>query len=145
MFQVSIPLWALVHLPVAVTLSTAIFTKKGWMYCILHVLFENGMSVVKLWAVLNGLFDLGRAQEWVVTQKAGASDNRPTLSQALRSCRAYFAECGVGIFILSSAVFSILWVHRLTFSIFLTLQGRTHTHNLCISLMFANGCYCFDE
>lgn len=33
--QVSIPTWALVHLPVAVTLSTAAFTRRGWVYSIL--------------------------------------------------------------------------------------------------------------
>lgn len=122
--EISIPLWALVHLPVSVTLSTAMFTRRGWLHCIPHVLFENAMSIVKLWAVINGLFNLGRAQEWVVTQKLGSSDSRPTTTlQALRSCRAYFSECVVGLFILSSAVFAMFWVHRFSFSIFLTLQG----------------------
>lgn len=52
--QVSIPLWALVHLPVMVTITTAMFTPKGWMHCILYVLFENAMGIVKLGAVLAG-------------------------------------------------------------------------------------------
>ena len=52
--QVSIPLWALVHLPVSVTLTTAMFTPKGWYYCVVQVLFENAMSIVKFWAVING-------------------------------------------------------------------------------------------
>ena len=52
--QVRIPTWALVHLPVAVTLSTAWFTRKGWVYSILYVLFENAMGTVKLWAVITG-------------------------------------------------------------------------------------------
>ncbi|GMH38437.1 hypothetical protein BSKO_06321 [Bryopsis sp. KO-2023] len=122
--EVSIPLWALVHLPVAVTLSTAFFTRKGWFFCVLHVLFENGMSIVKLWAVLNGLLDLGRAQEWVVTQKAGSSDSRPSSTlAALRSCRAYFFECLVGLFILAAAVYSVGWVHRWSFAVFLMCQG----------------------
>lgn len=96
------------------------------MYCIAHVLFENAMSIVKVWAVLNGMFNLGRAQEWVVTQKAGSSDNRPTSAlQVLRSCRAYFQECAVGIFMLTSATFAAFWTSRFTFSIFLTIQGTT--------------------
>ena len=53
--QVSIPLWALVHLPVVVTITTAVFTPKGWLHCILYVLFENAMGIVKLWAVIAGL------------------------------------------------------------------------------------------
>ena len=52
--QVSIPLWALVHLPVVVTITTAVFTPKGWLHCILYVLFENAMGIVKLGAVLAG-------------------------------------------------------------------------------------------
>jgi len=51
---VSIPLWALVHLPVVVTLSTAAFTPNGWVHSILYVLFENAMGIVKLGAVIAG-------------------------------------------------------------------------------------------
>lgn len=58
-----IPIWALVHLPIAVTLSTAFFTPRGWVYCILYVLFENAMGVVKLWAVITGERQ-GRAACW---------------------------------------------------------------------------------
>ena len=54
MSQVSIPLWALVHLPVVVTLSTAAFTPNGWVHSILYVLFENAMGIVKLGAVIAG-------------------------------------------------------------------------------------------
>lgn len=54
MLQVSIPLWALVHLPVVVTVTTAIFTPKGWLHCILYVLFENAMGIVKMGAVIAG-------------------------------------------------------------------------------------------
>ena len=52
--EVHIPAWALVHLPVLVTLSTACFTPRGWVYSILYVLFENAMGTVKLWAVVTG-------------------------------------------------------------------------------------------
>ena len=27
---------------------------QGWLHCILYVLFENGMGIVKLWAVIAG-------------------------------------------------------------------------------------------
>jgi hypothetical protein len=37
-----------------VTLSTSWFTRKGWLYCVLYVLFENAMGTVKLWAVITG-------------------------------------------------------------------------------------------
>lgn len=95
------------------------------MYCIVHVLFENSMSIVKLWAVMNGLFDLGRAHEWVVTAKAGSSDKRPGLSlNAFRSCRAYAGECLIALFIIAAAFHAVFFVHRWTFAIFLALQGH---------------------
>lgn len=52
--EIHIPAWVLVHLPVAVTISTAWFTPRGWVYSILYVLFENAMGLVKLWAVVTG-------------------------------------------------------------------------------------------
>ena len=53
--EISIPTWVLVHLPILVTISTAGFTPKGWVYSILYVLFENAMGLVKLWAVITGM------------------------------------------------------------------------------------------
>lgn len=52
--QVHIPLWALVHLPVAVTATIAVFTPRGWLFSVLYVLFENAMGLVKIGAVLAG-------------------------------------------------------------------------------------------
>lgn len=49
-----IPLWALVHLPVAVTATIALFTPRGWLYSLLYVLFENAMGLVKITAVVAG-------------------------------------------------------------------------------------------
>lgn len=66
--EVSIPLWALVHLPVVVTLSTAVFTPNGWVHSILYVLFENAMGIVKLGAVIAGMLDLkGAKQQRAIT------------------------------------------------------------------------------
>ena len=55
---VSIPLWALLHLPVSAALATAVFTWElgSVPFCLLFVLFENAMSVVKIWAVVAGEF-----------------------------------------------------------------------------------------
>ena len=54
MLQVSIPLWALVHFFFFVTVTTEIYTPKGWLHCILYVLFENAMGIVKMGAVIAG-------------------------------------------------------------------------------------------
>ena len=70
----SIPLWALVHLPVVVTLSTAAFTPNGWVHSILYVLFENAMGIVKLGAVIaGGLSDIVPYRHCACTTAAAES------------------------------------------------------------------------
>lgn len=124
LLKVSIPQWASLYLPVFATLCAAAFTKSGWCYCVLHVLFENAMCVLKVRAVLAGFFDLGCAREWVVTQKLGSSDNGAASSlQVWRSWKANFYECTLGIFLLASAVFVLFCANRI--SLYLILQGTT--------------------
>lgn len=121
--EVSVPLWALVHLPIAVTFSTTFFTKKGWLYSFFYVAFENAMSTVKLWAVINGMFDLGRAHEWVVTAKAGDKKSVGGKKPAYRLVRVYATETLFALFIFSAAIQAVFVVGRITFSVFLVMQG----------------------
>jgi hypothetical protein len=53
--QVHIPLWALVHLPLMVAVTTSCFTPKGYLHVVTYVLFENAMGLVKVTAVVCGL------------------------------------------------------------------------------------------
>ncbi len=106
--EVNVPTWALVQLPVVVTLSTAAFTEAGWAYSILYVLFENAMGMVKLWAVVTALLDLQRAQEWVVTTKLGSSDKRPGSAALMPSCKVYAGELLFGITLTSLAVAGLM-------------------------------------
>ncbi|PSC71384.1 glycosyltransferase family 2 [Micractinium conductrix] len=125
--EVHIPAWALVHVPVAVTLSTAWFTDKGWIYSILYVLFENAMGTVKLWAVVTGLLDLQRAQEWVVTTKLGSSDKRPgtaSASVAVPSCRLYMNELAFALFTWVAGFYALFArTTHLGLAIYLVVQG----------------------
>ena len=124
--EVAIPTWVLVHLPIAVTISTAFFTPRGWVYSILYVLFENAMGIVKLWAVITGILDLKRAQEWVVTTKLGSSDKRPGTSSAptmVPSCKMYAAELIMSAFLLTSGFAGIFSGRSLGISTYLLIQG----------------------
>lgn len=124
--DVTIPMWVLVHLPVTVTLTTACFTPRGWVYSILYVLFENAMSLVKLWAVVTGLFDLQRAQEWVVTTKLGSSDKRPgTFGSAsfAPSCKAYGGELVMGLFLMTAGMWGLFSGHHWGMATYFLLQG----------------------
>eukprot|EP00887_Chlorella_sp_A99_P007190 scaffold2.g7190.t1 len=144
--EVHIAAWALLHLPVAVTLSTAAFTRRGWLYCILYVLFENAMGTVKLWAVVTGLLDLQRAQEWVVTTKLGSSDKRPgtggSPGLAVPSCKArhcargrllrcipcpgllYLSELAMGLFTMAAGLWGLFSGHHWGMCAYLLLQAR---------------------
>eukprot|EP00958_Prasinococcus_capsulatus_P004003 scaffold375_cov378-Prasinococcus_capsulatus_cf.AAC.8 len=70
--EVSIPFWSLVYVPIMVTLSTVVFTPRSWYHCAHYVLFENAMSVVKITAMLSGLFELSDSHQWIVTEKTGS-------------------------------------------------------------------------
>eukprot|EP00803_Ostreobium_quekettii_P007661 evm.model.scf_730EXC.1 EVM.evm.TU.scf_730EXC.1 scf_730EXC:15780-23573(+) len=121
--EVSIPMWALVQLPVTVTLTTALFTPNGWAYAIPYVLFENAMGIVRVTAAVTGIFDLGRAHEWIVTQKAGRKEHcRPC---ARTWIRLYVAETLMSIFMLACASHAAFAIHRWMFSVFIFLQGIT--------------------
>ena len=63
--EVRIPTWALVYVPLSITISTVFFTRGGWKHTVAYVLYENAMCVVKLNAMLSGLFELSNAHEWV--------------------------------------------------------------------------------
>jgi hypothetical protein len=62
--EIRMPFWALIYVPIAITISTTFFTPGGWKYTVAYVLYENAMCVVKLNAMLSGLFELSNAHEW---------------------------------------------------------------------------------
>jgi beta-mannan synthase len=76
--QVSIPMWALVYMPILVTISTLVFTDGGWHWALHYVLFENAMSVVKTAAMVSGLLELSNAHEWGKITLFRAESSRPT-------------------------------------------------------------------
>lgn len=78
--QVRLPLWALVHVPAVVTITTTFFTRSGWIYALLYVLFENAMGIVKLGAVVAGALVLRFLH---CAAAAGMIDPRPKQSGML--------------------------------------------------------------
>lgn len=125
---VHVPFWALVYVPIAVSLSTVAFTGVGgFFHCVTYVLFENCMSLVRSWAVITGLLNLPRANEWVVTTKTGSSDQKPMTGALLAFSkignRIYIGELVVAAFFIAAALFGVTAINRWDFSIFLFLQG----------------------
>ena len=117
---------------VLATMSTVVFTKDGWKTSVAFVLFENAMSVVKLSAMISGLFELSDAHEWVVTKKLGnmfssssSSSNASTSSTTTsKVCRKiYFKELSMGLFFLFCGVYGILQHQLVHYSLFLIAQS----------------------
>ena len=123
--EIPIPFWALVYTPVLVTMSTVVFTKEGWKTSVAFVLFENAMCVVKLSAMISGLFELSDAREWVVTKKLGnmfsSSSSTSTTPKARR--KIYFKELSMGAFFLFCGVYGILQHQLVHYSLFLIAQS----------------------
>merc|ERR1719203_1420175 len=67
------PWWAIVWLPLLVTVTTMAFSPNSFHYMILYVMYENAMSILKLGASLEGLLGLEGSMTWTVTQKLGAT------------------------------------------------------------------------
>lgn len=128
--EVSIPFWALVYMPILVTLSTVYYTPGGWVHALAYVLFENAMSIVKVSAMLAGLLDLKDAHEWVVTTKMGKwvaskieQAGHVPLKKQVTSRKIYKRELLVGTLFLICGTYGLI-VHRLFhYAIFLYFQG----------------------
>jgi len=143
--EVHIPIWALVYMPVLVTLSTVAFTPRGWAYAVPYVLYENAMCIVKVSAMLAGILELSNAHEWVVTtklgkwvankvEKAGNTKVATKIKQGLAGVGAkavsivparkvYRRELCMGVFFLACGTYGVA-VHAMwQYSVFLLLQG----------------------
>ncbi|XP_072991320.1 probable glucomannan 4-beta-mannosyltransferase 11 isoform X1 [Typha latifolia] len=79
--ETGIPKWGVVYVPTTITLLNAVGTPRSFHLIIFWVLFENVMSLHRCKAVFIGLFEAGRVNEWVVTEKLGDMlKTKPTLS-----------------------------------------------------------------
>ncbi|KAJ3677384.1 hypothetical protein LUZ60_003108 [Juncus effusus] len=69
--EIDIPYWGVVYVPTIITLCKSVGTPSSFHLVIIWILYENVMSLHRLKAALTGLFDAGRVNEWVVTEKLG--------------------------------------------------------------------------
>ncbi|CAL1383137.1 unnamed protein product [Linum trigynum] len=77
-----IPKWASVYLPTIVTLLHVVGTPTKSIHLVgFWALFENVMSLQRTKAMLMGLLEFGRVNEWVVTAMLSGS------TSLMRKCR----------------------------------------------------------
>ncbi|XP_017252368.1 glucomannan 4-beta-mannosyltransferase 1 [Daucus carota subsp. sativus] len=86
--EVEVPLWGVVYIPSVITILNAIETPRSLHLVVFWVVFENVMAMHRTKATIIGLLEIGRVNEWVVTEKLGdalkpkASNTVPLLSSA---------------------------------------------------------------
>ncbi|WOH02400.1 hypothetical protein DCAR_0521789 [Daucus carota subsp. sativus] len=86
--EVEVPKWAVIYIPCTITILNAVGTPRSLHLVIFWVVFENVMSMHRTKATFIGLLEIGRVNEWVVTEKLGdalkpkASNTVPLLSSA---------------------------------------------------------------
>ncbi|KAI3904136.1 hypothetical protein MKW98_021722 [Papaver atlanticum] len=69
--EVDIPKWGAVYIPTTILLLNIIETPRSIHLLVFWILLENVMSMTRIKAILIGLLDSKRANEWVVTEKLG--------------------------------------------------------------------------
>ncbi|OIW03897.1 hypothetical protein TanjilG_30173 [Lupinus angustifolius] len=72
--EVHVPIWGAVYIPSIITILNSVGTPRS-LHLFYWILFENVMSLHRTKATLIGLFEAGRVNEWVVTEKLGDSVN----------------------------------------------------------------------
>ncbi|KAL9247393.1 hypothetical protein vseg_020829 [Gypsophila vaccaria] len=136
--EVQVPLWGAVYIPSIITILNSVGTPRSIHLLFYWVLFENVMSLHRTKATLIGLFEAGRANEWVVTEKLGDSQKAKgakekttsNLKAAMIKARAKiidrmnFLELAVGVFLFTSGCYDFMY-GKWSFYVYFFLQSIT--------------------
>ncbi|CAM8961364.1 unnamed protein product [Rhodiola kirilowii] len=136
--EVYVPIWAIVYVPCIITVLNSVGTPRSIHLLFYWILFENVMSLHRTKATLIGLFEAGRVNEWVVTEKLGdvmknnkatnklsavAAPNRPRLRI---SDRINTLELGFAAFLFVTGIYDLIY-GKYYFYVYLLLQSFTFT------------------
>ncbi|KAK4353418.1 hypothetical protein RND71_028936 [Anisodus tanguticus] len=107
--EVQVPIWGAVYIPSTITLLNAVGTPRSIHLLVFWILFENVMSLHRTKATFIGLFEVGRVNEWVVTEKLGDALKAKMSMKAPKKSRfrigerynkIHFLEVFVGLYLL---------------------------------------------
>ncbi|KAK9939898.1 hypothetical protein M0R45_016578 [Rubus argutus] len=135
--EVHVPIWGAVYIPSIITILNSVGTPRSIHLLFYWILFENVMSLHRTKATLIGLFEAGRANEWVVTEKLGdtvkkaadAAKNKPAPKFFKKPKfkfvnRMHMLELGFGIFLFFCGCYD--FVHgKNNYFVYLFLQTIT--------------------
>ncbi|GKB42786.1 nucleotide-diphospho-sugar transferase [Tanacetum coccineum] len=90
--EVAIPKWGMVLIPIIITLLNAVGTPRSFYLVVIWILFKNVMSLHQTKATFIGLFETGKVNEWVVTEKlekASKGTSKPLIKHRFRISERY--------------------------------------------------------
>ncbi|KAJ7981107.1 Glucomannan 4-beta-mannosyltransferase 9 [Quillaja saponaria] len=83
--EVHVPIWGAVYIPSIITILNSVGTPRSIHLLFYWILFENVMSLHRTKATFIGLFEAGRVNEWIVTEKLGDSANKNKTGDAAKN------------------------------------------------------------
>ncbi|KAI5078911.1 hypothetical protein GOP47_0006582 [Adiantum capillus-veneris] len=125
--EVHLPKWGAIYMPSVITILNAACTLRSLHLIVFWILFENVMSLHRTKATFIGLFDLGRVNEWIVTEKLGDALKSRLVKLGRRTRmkfgeRLHVLELMAGLYIFFCAVYDFNFGHN-HFYIYLFLQA----------------------
>ncbi|KAK9906307.1 hypothetical protein M0R45_002642 [Rubus argutus] len=126
--EIQVPIWGAVYIPSTITLLNAVGTPRSLHLLIFWILFENVMSLHRTKATFIGLFEAGRVNEWVVTEKLGDAFKTKAVAKAPRKPRVrivervHFLELIVGFYLFFCGCYDLAYGKN-RFFIYLFLQS----------------------
>nr|XP_029118346.1 glucomannan 4-beta-mannosyltransferase 9 isoform X2 [Elaeis guineensis] len=126
--EVQIPKWGAVYIPSIITLLNAVGTPRSLHLLVFWILFENVMSLHRTKATFIGLLEVGRVNEWVVTEKLGDALKMKMAAKAARKPRIrigdrlHLLELGVGAYLFFCGCYDVAFGKN-HFFIYLFLQA----------------------
>ncbi|KAJ6830366.1 putative mannan synthase 11 [Iris pallida] len=71
--EVELSKWGVIYIPTTITLLNCVGTPSSIHLILFWIFFENVMAMLRMRAVLTGLFEVGEVNEWIVTDKLGGT------------------------------------------------------------------------
>jgi len=128
--DVRLPKYVAVYVPAVITLLNAVCTPRSGHLLVFWILFENVMSLHRSKAVVIGLLEASRANEWVVTDKLGSGMAAPAVlrnkkkqQQQVRRREVHVLELVMGACLLYCAVYDMVFFGQDHFYLYLILQS----------------------
>lgn len=123
--EVRIPLWGVMYIPTIILLLTVLTNPRSVHLMPVWILFENVMSMHRIKSTITGLTNIGKVNEWIVTEKLGNARNgngAPVLTFMNSKRKVYYSELAIAIFLLFCASYNLAYAKDNKF-VFLYVQA----------------------